>query len=573
VLLDLLRSTSGKARSYAIRYAEAHASELEVAELVELARDGASDVRKFVVQRLADRTPADIGLNGLITLSGVGEAETMAASKIRRGYRSSALALPQYVRLATGRPPQRSFVQDWYDSERTPVPAAYLLALLEHADADRNARRKAVAELNKRSGDEIGMAWFKRALLEPALRRQAATWLTAGKLSSKALDVEWLKGLVLRSSLRSTALSVLGNVQMVAPEQLGVPWLLAMVRHRDETVHHFAHRYLLENVSPEGLDGVDRLWTLATDAKEPDAVRRFAAAYLKAHHPQLGPKTQDATAFGIQSRLTASDYGQDRIRPLFDDERPDVRALAVAIARYELVRWGDQNLLFELAASRHREPRNFAAAVFGAIKSGGATEADAALIPPSSWLDPVRVFALTESPQRSTRDIAMRLLATHYGAIGGPQRLAWLMESPERDVRTFAVRLLWQEHRPVPYVPDRPAPTNSERFESTEALQQFLRTVMFGLPPGRRPKADADAPFAARPLPASVAKLRLIEVVRDFALQDVTFARLSAPIFEDFVHSVGKGEWQACVSALARIRRAHPAVEVALNPPVVAEVR
>ncbi|MEL7372664.1 MAG: hypothetical protein AAFN74_27305 [Myxococcota bacterium] len=252
----------------------------------------------------------------------------------------------------------------------------------------------------------------------------------------------------------------------------------------------------------------------------------------------------------------------------------------MAIARYEIVRWDDRQLLFELAASRHREPRNFAAKTLGEIRQDDTENADAEAerIPPASWLAPAQVFALTESPQRSTRDIAMRLLANHYMAIGGPQRLAWLMESPERDVRTFAVRLLWQQHRPrripVDWAPPKkpleahPLPQATERFDSMEALHQFLTTVMFGLPPGRRPRADADTPFAARPLPASIAKLRLIDVIRDLALEDEAFARLVVPIFENFVHSVGKSEWQACVSALARIRRAHPTVAVALNPPV-----
>ncbi|MEO1336335.1 MAG: hypothetical protein AAFV29_11860, partial [Myxococcota bacterium] len=497
-VLDLLRSSSEKARNYAIRYAEAHASDLEVAELVELTRDGANDVRQFAIQRLTDRSPADIGLSGLITLSGVSAAETLAVNKIRRGFRVVDLEQPQYLRLATGRPAQRTFVQSWYETERTPVPAPFLLALLEHREADRQARRMAVTELDKRAGEDIGMAWFKRALLEPSLRRQAATWLTAGKLTGDALDVDWLKGLVVRSSLRSTALTVLGNIDLVAPDRLGLPWLLTMVRHRDEAVHRFAHRYLLENVTPEGFEGIDRLWSLATDAKEPDPVRRFAAAYLKAHHPQLGPKTQDASELGIKPRLTPDAYALARVRPLFVDERPDVRALAVAIARYEIVRWDDRQLLFELAASRHREPRNFAAKTLGEIRQDDTENADAEAerIPPASWLAPAQVFALTESPQRSTRDIAMRLLANHYTAIGGPQRLAWLMESPERDVRTFAVRLLWQQHRPrripVDWAPPKkpleahPLPQATERFDSMEALHQFLTTVMFGLPPGRR---------------------------------------------------------------------------------------
>ena len=568
-VLDLLKSESEAARLYAVRYAEHHGEDLGNVELIELARDGAPDVAAFAVRRLSDRPASDIGLPGLVTLLGVRDARTMAADKIQKGFAPHDLSREVYLRLALGARNHRAFVAQWYEAQKTQPPVTFLLAVLETPEADSAARRTALSALDERPGAEIGIDWFKRALLDPTLAKPAARWLRAGKLSGDGLDIEWIKGLVMRPSLRGLAIDVLGNRKLVAPSRIGLSWLLAMARQADEEVHRFAQRYLLEHFTPEDFDGIDRVWTLASDKKEPDAIRRFAAAYLKVHHPELGPTTSDAHDLGIQPRLTVGDYGLHRLRPLFEDERADVRNLAAAIGRYELVRWNDPGLLYDLAASRFREPRALAAEVLMAI---GDPMADPNRIPPPTWLDAARIFALAERPLRGARDIALNLVMKHYDAIGGPQRLAWLMESPDREVRAFAVRLLWTQHRPratpTAWSPAKGdgVPRANERFDSDEALQRFLRTVMFGLPPGRGSRQDGALAFLSRPLAASVAKRRLIDVVRDLALEDHGFAMLSTPVLASFAHSVGKGEWQACVTALARIRRAHPSIDVSLTP-------
>jgi hypothetical protein len=80
-----------------------------------------------------------------------------------------------------------------------------------------------------------------------------------------------------------------------------------------------------------------------------------------------------------------------------------------------------------------------------------------------------------------------------------------------------------------------------------------------------RREASDDA-LPERPLPASVAKRRLVEVVRDMAVEERGFADVVVPVLEEFMHAQARGEWQACVAALARIRRTHPGVATALPP-------
>jgi hypothetical protein len=295
---------------------------------------------------------------------------------------------------------------------------------------------------------------------------------------------------------------------------------------------------------------------------------------------------QEAKDHGIKPRLHHKDYGLARVRPLFEDARADVRKLAQDVAKHELVRWGDRVLPYRLAHSRHREPRAAAGVVL--LKLGlpheGTEAGDDA--PPTDWLLPDEVFMLAESTVKATREVGLTLVRRCYDQVGGAQRLAWLMESPDREVRLFAVRLLWEKHRPgafsgghssrspsapeaavpppKPGEPD-PSPTASRRFDTSEALREFLRTVMFGLPPGRMERREHHGDeLPDRPLPASVAKARLLAVVRDFAIEDRGFAELAVPVLEAFAHSEGKGERNGCVAALAGIRRAHPGLQVDL---------
>jgi hypothetical protein len=158
------------------------------------------------------------------------------------------------------------------------------------------------------------------------------------------------------------------------------------------------------------------------------------------------------------------------------------------------------------------------------------------------------------------------------------------MESPDREVRLFAVRLLWEQHRPLKIPASwkpkkgpgaRPsagepilaaAPEAEQRFETGESLRQFLRTVLFGLPPGRVERREPIAGLPTRRLSASEGKRRLIEVVRDLAVEDREFASIAVAVLDEFMHSHARGEWQGCVAALARIRSTHPDITTGLPP-------
>ena len=170
------------------------------------------------------------------------------------------------------------------------------------------------------------MAWIQAALEDRQRTDAVSRWLDAGMLSGDDLDVEWLKGLVAKPRLRPIALKLLGDRRHVAPVRVGMRWLLELARSPEADLSTFAQRMLLESFEPADFGGVPELWKLATGKQE--AVRVFAATYLKAHHPDLGPRLPEAKALGIKPRLTPDAYAQAIVRPLLEDARADVRRLA-----------------------------------------------------------------------------------------------------------------------------------------------------------------------------------------------------------------------------------------------------
>jgi hypothetical protein len=614
VVLGFLRSPSADARAYALDYAAAHAPDIAVDELVELIEGGAPEVARFAAARLEVSPPQALGVTRLVRLLGVAAAP-WAAGKLAQGFAPGDVDAALFVDTALrGTGPFNQLVKFWNDKQAA-IPARHWTALLDDPRvagnwAMRTIVASALGELGKRTAREIGVAWIQKALEDRARTDAVARWLDAGMLSGDELDVEWLKALVGKPRLRPIALKLLGDRRRVAPARVGLPWLLELARSSDAGLAEFAQRMLLESFEPEdfaaGRDkaaGVARLWELATGKKSPEAVRGFAATYLKAHHPDLGPRLPEARALGIKPRLDHDAYALAVVRPLLFDDRADVRRLGAAIAAEELVRWGERDLVYELAGASHKEPR----ALGSELLMGVIIEGDVKRVP-AAWIDGRRLFELAENAHKAAREVALTLIRRLYDQVGGAERLAWLMDSPERDVRLFAVRLFWDRHRPTPWpagwvprpgrakpdatrpegrvaadqrsegwtennveglaptgtVPRRPAGAGAafgtQRFADLASLRQFARTVLFGLPPGRVGERDPIAPGAPMPeraLPASVAKRRLIEALRDVALDEVELARAIAPVLGEFTESTAKGEWHASVQALTALRAHH----------------
>jgi hypothetical protein len=168
------------------------------------------------------------------------------------------------------------------------------------------------------------------------------------------------------------------------------------------------------------------------------------------------------------------------------------------------------------------------------------------------------MFRLTESPDRVVRGFVIRTLWSLYRERG--VTADWKPPIPPAPTLGAAAKKAAEEKEPrgpgVPHKPDKPP-------AAKQSLSDFMRRVLFEVPPGRGEKAPADAPQIGqrlKPIPARRAKLELVDTLRDLALEDTDFAKGILPLLQEFMISRGKSERDACLVAVTRIRHRHPAV-------------
>jgi hypothetical protein len=332
------------------------------------------------------------------------------------------------------------------------------------------------------------------------------------------------------------------------------------------------------------LAGSERLWEMAiAPGNEDVALGRFARRYIRRHHPDVGMEETDRpvdTGMEIPARF----FTFDRFEPLSHETRKPLREFALKFAKWEFARWSPPiEKLLRLAESPFSEVRQFVAQ---ALLADEAPEHKRYRIDPAS-LSPSAVYSFCESPDEATRELGMKLIERHP-RLKVPEELFRLTESPDRKVRAFVIRELWALYRDrgitpdwKPYVPPQPTigttakkeeeaksrgegpPHRPEKLPTDpESLRGFFRRILFEIPPGRSESKkgegeEAGITIRVKPLPARKAKLHLVEVMRDLALEDVNFAKVILPVFEEFMTTRGQSEFAATLVAVTRIKHTH----------------
>ncbi len=591
-VLELLRSPSGKARTYAIGYARAHGATLTAARVVawlsEADEQNRADVVKFAAELLMSRPPRELGRELVAELLNVSATQKWATRSLDDAWKREELDLTFLVSMLFGKEEQAEWAAAYlgrrYRAEELDV--SFWIRVLDDERARRDdadhtvgvdAAKKALSNLPL---SKIPADWLLDALAREDLGSSAAAWLRKADALPPGFDLERLKGFVASAKTRSVALSVLGDPKLVSPSALGLPWLLALARRADATLSSFASRYLLVHMRPEHFaqgspdvaQGTERLFNLATSPKESEAVRRFAQTYLLCHHPVIAKEEPEAKAHAIKPLLKRDAYTPERVWPALFDTRPDVRTFAVKVTRTELRKWGWQKRVYELAESTAKEVRNVA---YDALLQAGEAGADPAITLTPAELEPAPIVSMLESRVRSTRDCGMELLRRHYVRLGGADRLPWLLQSADRDVQRFGVRLLWEKHRPRSTPPGWKPQGKHVRmedagvFDDGRELADVLRRVLFAVPPGRG--AESSEAQRTKRMPASVVKRAVVELVRDLALREHSLALIAAPLFAELSGSIAKGEWHAGLAALLSLRRAWPDIPLEFRPTLGSE--
>ncbi len=337
--------------------------------------------------------------------------------------------------------------------------------------------------------------------------------------------------------------------------------------------------------------GCERLWQMLVAPGPGDApLAQFARQYIRRHHPDICLKETDRPVDpGAEIPPEFLTFAQ--VRPLFGESRKPLREFALELASWEFARWAPwPGEIIQLCELPYGEVRQFVAQ---SLLADDAPEHRRYRLNPDV-LTPAAVYSFCESPDEATRALGMELIR-RSPRLRLPEELFRLAESPDRQVRAFVIRALWSLYRDrgikedwKPWVPPAPtvgaaarkaaaaapdsrgtgAPSKpSQPPAGHQGLSDFLRRVLFELPPARLQPAKVEEGEGVRermkPLPARRAKLELVQVMRDLALEDATFGRGVLPLLRDFMTSRGLSEQAACLVAVTRIEKAHPETAVA----------
>ncbi|MCP4137446.1 MAG: hypothetical protein GY754_41145 [bacterium] len=320
------------------------------------------------------------------------------------------------------------------------------------------------------------------------------------------------------------------------------------------------------------LRGCEKLWgMLVSPEREEDPLRLFAIRYIRQHHQDIGLKITDRPV-DPGTEIPHEFLNYHRVRPLLTDKLGNLRGLGLELAKWELASWDfPLEELIKLCESRFMDVKNFIAKALLADES--KEHARYRIAPERITAD--AAYRFCESLNNFTRDIGISLIQRDPG-LAIPEELFRLTESPDRRMRYFVIRMIWELYRDkgitLSWIPPaekeaedadgkKAAPETEKRLPvkkpenlpaDHDGMYSFMRRILFEIPPSK----FSGKSTLVRALPARKAKLSLVEVFRDIAIEEQPFAQIVTPLLQEFMNSYGKSEKAACLVALTRIGKA-----------------
>ncbi len=607
-VIELLDSESAAAAQWAARYCRAHARELGLERLVRLANSPHEAVRTLVRDLLRDRDPrTGVGLAAWGELLGTRYGHDLAVEAIREHFGPAELTLDWFRERMVSEVDQVvgfAFAQLRRTHPPERVPMTFWAEVVDDERVGHATVRGIEQALRERPVAEIGVQRLRRALVNPVPRALVQGWVGQGKLSPAVLGIDFLKALAypptwLASPLRaelmasgrrwaqdlpfddglgSWAIDQIDVPRTFSGAEVGADWLLDMVQTTEGEFADFAENTLVVGFAPADLSpepaapdaamaGAERVFGwLVSDGPADAPRRRFARRYLEHHHERLHEQSGRG-ALEPAMRLPEGFVTLARATELLSDERTAVRSLGIDWMKADLVALRAQlRDLIRWAELPHVDVFEF---VTEALTAPDKQEFRSYRLDPEGF-PADDVYRLCDSLDPAARGLGMTLIAEHP-RLAVPSELFRLTESPDRRVVAFVVRQLWARYRSRAtsgsWVPGDDAlggsvvaPPPDELFADPADIRSFLRRSLFAIPPARPEKEAGRNKLSSEPerrppkVSARAAKLALIEVCRDLAVEDRAFARRVVPVFQEFLRSQGKSESAACLVALTRIR-------------------
>ncbi len=365
--------------------------------------------------------------------------------------------------------------------------------------------------------------------------------------------------------------------------------------------------------------GAEVLWSMAIE--DPTApISELAISYLSHHHEQICMALTDRPV-DPDAIIPSAFFSAERVIPLLQSSQQALRNFGLLLTKYELAKWSPTPTLWLIMAE---SPYLEVTQLLQQALLAAPSVSNRAYHVPVEQFNEAMLNAFIGSKKRLARQLGMTLLQSHH-QFQNPKSLYLLSQSADREIRYAAVTMLWQQYKARHVSPlwqpanqyeksaSETSTANTESHAKTftrtapsewstnppadlNQLLMLLRRGLFELPPGRlSPSKNAERSnsqkneqghrskysqrmdktqgataqeqiLSPKPIPASQAKLALIETFRDVGLADEYFARLIMPLLYTFTHSAGKMERHACLVAVTRLLHRYPQLSEHLQP-------
>ena len=184
--------------------------------------------------------------------------------------------------------------------------------------------------------------------------------------------------------------------------------------------------------------GCEILWSMLKDNKEGTPLAKFAIKYFRHHHPEICLVETDRPV-DPGAEIPDKFLTYEHIEELLSDEKKSLREMGLEFCRYEFARMSPSlGQLVELCQLPYPAVRKFCAQ---SLTSESTPQNRRWRLDPESFTaDDVYLFC--QSRERETRAIGMKLIDLHP-RLREPDKLFALTESPDRTVRAFVIRSFW----------------------------------------------------------------------------------------------------------------------------------
>ena len=373
--------------------------------------------------------------------------------------------------------------------------------------------------------------------------------------------------------------------------------------------------------------GAKVLWSMAID--DPTApVSELAISYLSHHHEQICMALTDRPV-DPDAIIPSAFFSAERVIPLLQSSQQALRNFGLLLTKYELAKWSPTPTLWLMMAESpylevtqllqqallaapsvsnrayHVPVDQFNETMLNAFigsKKRLARQLGMTLLQRHrQFQNPKSLYLLSQSADREIRYAAVTMLwkqykARHVSPLWQPANQYDKNENASASKTSAANTEPHAETDTKTLSHTAPSDWSTNPPADLNQLLMLLRRGLFELPPGRlstpqtserpgpakteqghrskysqRPDKTQGATDQAeilspKPIPASQAKLALIETFRDVGLADEYFAKLIMPLLYTFTHSAGKMERHACLVAVTRLLHRYPQLSEHLQP-------